>query len=156
MPGQETRLAPPCSNLRSYGSKCNVLEKILAILLGLFSALQWFGSRSIVHPCPTSLGQGTRLNPALFDTKLLLFAERWEKSLKIQRENVLNDLVYCTPVFSACLNAYAAFERTNHSLLFKQLLKCNVPTCKVKLLLKWYRNPTIHVKWGTCSQTTSL
>jgi len=37
-PGQETSLAPPCSNLRSFGSKCAVLEKVFATLLGLFGA----------------------------------------------------------------------------------------------------------------------
>jgi len=33
-PGQETSLAPPCSNLRSFGSKCTVMKKGLVILLG--------------------------------------------------------------------------------------------------------------------------
>jgi len=31
--------APACLNLRSFGSKCTVLIKVLAILLGLFGAL---------------------------------------------------------------------------------------------------------------------
>jgi len=35
-PGQEASLAPPCSNLRSFGSKSTVLKKVLATLLGLF------------------------------------------------------------------------------------------------------------------------
>jgi len=35
---QETRLAPPCSNLRPFGSKCTVLKTKLVSLLGLFSA----------------------------------------------------------------------------------------------------------------------
>jgi len=38
-PGQEASLAPPCSNLRSFGSKCIVLKKVLATLLGLFGGL---------------------------------------------------------------------------------------------------------------------
>jgi len=37
-PGQKTSLAPPCSNTRSFRSKCTVLKKILATLLGLFDA----------------------------------------------------------------------------------------------------------------------
>ena len=37
-PEQEASLAPPCSNLKSFGSKCTVLKKVLATLLGLFSA----------------------------------------------------------------------------------------------------------------------
>jgi len=35
--GQETSLPHPCSNLRSFGSKCSVLKKVLMTLLGLFS-----------------------------------------------------------------------------------------------------------------------
>ena len=52
-------LAPPCSNLRSFGSKCTVLKKVLVILLGLFGAPRndsappwWFGARGIVPPFP--------------------------------------------------------------------------------------------------------
>jgi len=37
-PGQEASLAPPCSNLRSFGSKCTILKKVLVALLGLFGA----------------------------------------------------------------------------------------------------------------------
>ena len=46
-PGQETSLAPPCSNLGSFASKCTVLKKVLAAL-GLFGAPQWFSG----HLCP--------------------------------------------------------------------------------------------------------
>jgi len=35
--GQETSLPPPCSNLRSFGSKCSALKKVLMTLLGLFA-----------------------------------------------------------------------------------------------------------------------
>ena len=37
-PGQVTIWAHPCSNLRSFGSKCTVLKKKPATLLGLFGA----------------------------------------------------------------------------------------------------------------------
>jgi len=37
-PGQEPSLAPPCSNLRSFGSKYTLLKKVLATLTGLFGA----------------------------------------------------------------------------------------------------------------------
>jgi len=50
--GQETRLAPPCSNLKSFGRNCTVLKKVLATLLGLSGALQWFGARDIVPLAP--------------------------------------------------------------------------------------------------------
>ena len=41
-PGQEASLAPPCSNLRSFGSKFTVLKTVIVTLLGLFGAPQWF------------------------------------------------------------------------------------------------------------------
>jgi len=58
LPGQEAWLAPPCSNLRSFGSKCSVLKKVFVALLGLFGTPavirrppQWFGARGIVPSC---------------------------------------------------------------------------------------------------------
>jgi len=36
--GQEASLAPPCSNLTSFGSKYTVLKKVLVTLLWLFGA----------------------------------------------------------------------------------------------------------------------
>jgi len=42
-PGQETSLAPTCSNLRSFGRKCTAM-KLLSTLLGLF------GGRGIAPP----------------------------------------------------------------------------------------------------------
>jgi len=37
--GQKTSLAPACCNLRSFGSKCTVLKKVLMTLLLLFVSL---------------------------------------------------------------------------------------------------------------------
>ena len=37
-PGQEACLAPPCLNLKFFGSKCTALKKVLVTLLGLFGA----------------------------------------------------------------------------------------------------------------------
>ena len=54
-----------------------------------------------------------------------------------------------TAVFSAFLDASKAFDRTNHNLLFAKLIKRNVPMCIVRLLLSWYRQQTVQVKWGT-------
>ena len=34
-PGQKASLASLCSNLRSFGSKCTELQKVLVTLLGL-------------------------------------------------------------------------------------------------------------------------
>ena len=54
-----------------------------------------------------------------------------------------------TPVLSAFLDATKAFDRTNHNLLFAKLIKRNVPMCIVRLLLSWYMQQTMQVKWGT-------
>jgi len=58
-PGQEASLACPCSNLRSFGSKCTVWKKMLGTLLGLFCAPcsisappEWFGTREIAPLWP--------------------------------------------------------------------------------------------------------
>ena len=51
-------LAHLCSNMRSFGSKCIVLKKVLVTLLGLYGAPhsisatpEWFGARGIAPPC---------------------------------------------------------------------------------------------------------
>jgi len=46
-PGHEASLAPPCSNLRSFGSKCTVLKKVDCDIVGTFRRLpQSFGALS--------------------------------------------------------------------------------------------------------------
>ena len=48
-PGQEANLAPPCSYLRPFASKCTALKRVLVALLGLY------GARRIVPPLTPSL-----------------------------------------------------------------------------------------------------
>jgi len=52
--GQETGLAPPCSNLRSFGSKCTVLKKLHATCWD-FSAAPMIRPPGIVPLCPHSV-----------------------------------------------------------------------------------------------------
>ena len=47
-------------------------------------------------------------------------------------------------MFSAFLDASKAFDRTNHNMLFAKLIKRIE-----RLLLSWYRQQTMQVKWGT-------
>jgi len=56
-PGQEAGSVPPCSNLRSFGSKCTVLKKVVVTLFGLFGAPppQWFGAPGNCSPLVTPL-----------------------------------------------------------------------------------------------------
>jgi len=53
-PGQEASLAPPCSKLRYFGSKCTVLKEVLVTLLGLFGAptvTRRLGNCASLRPC---------------------------------------------------------------------------------------------------------
>jgi len=45
-PGQEASLAPPCSNVRSFGRKFTVIKKVIVKLLGIFGG----PSRHLVSP----------------------------------------------------------------------------------------------------------
>jgi len=55
-PGQEASLAPSCSQLRSFGSQCTVLKKVLVTLLGFLGVPssyspppQWFGAPIMIQ-----------------------------------------------------------------------------------------------------------
>jgi len=54
-PGQEASLAPPCSNLRSFGSKYTVLKKVAYLwhCWDFRRPPQWFGSQKIASPLPS-------------------------------------------------------------------------------------------------------
>jgi len=87
-PGQETSLAPPCSNLRSFGSKSTVSKKVVVTFLGLFGASrnhlappQWFGARGIVPPCPLSLRPC-----ATFQLPIKIQQQSWTKCINIGKE----------------------------------------------------------------------
>ena len=69
-PGKETSLAPPCSNLRSFGSKCTALKKVLVTSLGLFGALR--SNSAPGELCPPFLPR---------------YAPDWDKSIQGKGEN---------------------------------------------------------------------
>jgi len=48
-PGTRKKFGAPCLNLRSFGSNCTVLKKVLATLW-LFGTPQWFGARGVPLP----------------------------------------------------------------------------------------------------------
>ena len=52
--GQEASLVPPCSNLRSLGSKCTALKKVL-VTMDFFALPQSFGMRGVMPPLFTPL-----------------------------------------------------------------------------------------------------
>ena len=75
--GKETSLAFPCSNLKSFGSRCTVLKKVIMALLWLFGLPQWFGALGIVPPCSlvTPLVKCNK-NRRIFQNKQTFKAER--------------------------------------------------------------------------------
>jgi len=71
-PGQEANLAPPCSNLRSLGSKCTALRKV-HVTLDFLAPSQSFGAPhsdstpgELYPPCPPSLRPCDRINVSWF------------------------------------------------------------------------------------------
>ena len=55
-----------------------------------------------------------------------------------------------SPVYTCFLDASKAFDRVEHWSLFKKLIdrNANVPLVVVRLLVHWYRQQTLCVKWG--------
>ena len=61
----------------------------------------------------------------------------------ILRYRHLNSNVYC-----CFLDASKAFDRINHYLLFKKLADRGVPHCFIRLLVFWYTEQMIYIRWN--------
>ena len=51
-------------------------------------------------------------------------------------------------MFMGFLDASKAFDRIRHSTLFKKLIDRQVPSYIVRILIYWYTNQTMFVRWG--------
>jgi len=84
------------------------------------------------------------------------FALVYEKCIFLLKQIVSYYVSKDTPAFSAFSDASKAFGRANRNLLFAKLIKRNVPMCIVRLLLSWYKQQTIQVKWVTNYSSTFI
>ena len=58
-----------------------------------------------------------------------------------------------SPVFTVFIDLKKAYDRVNHSKLFRKLIKRGVPLYIVKFLAYWYSHQQLQVRWGnTCSE----
>ena len=55
-----------------------------------------------------------------------------------------------SPIFCVFLDASNAFKRVNHYLLFQKLIVRNVPMCFVCLLIYWYTQQSMQIRWVRC------
>ena len=53
-----------------------------------------------------------------------------------------------SPVFLCYLDIRKAFDRVNHTILFKKLIERSVPIYLVKFIAFWYVNQQIVIRWG--------
>ena len=52
-------------------------------------------------------------------------------------------------IYTCFLDASKAFDRVNHSKLFKKLSDKGVPGYLIRLLVFWYENQTMSIRWGS-------
>ena len=56
----------------------------------------------------------------------------------------------------AFLDMSSAFDKVVHDVLFRKLIKLNVPPTVLKLLFIWYMNSNVNVRWGAYTSYTFM
>jgi len=68
-PGARSKFIAPCSNLRSFGSKCTVLKKVLVTFLALLGAPQSFWPTAVIRRPGNCALLAPLVTPVLFAVK---------------------------------------------------------------------------------------
>ena len=96
-PGQEASLPPPCSKLRSFGSKYSVLKKVPVTLLELFgdsAAIrhppQWFGAPIVIRRPGNCAPLVTPLKPSII--KIIIVFQSKKTVYKQEQQNCIENV----------------------------------------------------------------
>ena len=69
-------------------------------------------------------------------------------------KNVVSTYIHKgSPVYSCFLDASKAFDRVDHSVLLRLLLKRNLPPIILRFLFSWYQMQFLSIRWNTIFST---
>ena len=58
-----------------------------------------------------------------------------------------------SPLYFCYLDLSKAFDRVDHSLLFRKLLRRKLPAIIVRILQNWYCTQSVRIQWGKVLST---
>ena len=73
------------------------------------------------------------------------------KTFYLIPSNVQESAIQCygSNVFMASLDTSKAFDRVNHFRLYTSLMNRNVPAAFLNILINWYSNMTVIIRWNS-------
>ena len=86
---------------------------------------------------------GTTDNQFGFKTK-----HRTDMCVFLLKQAISYYIIRGSPIFCVFLDVSKAFDRVNHYLLFQKLIVRNVSMCFVRLLVYWYTQQSMQIRWG--------